>query len=160
MIALKLNSQEQMLKDFHNKYGHLVSETPTLDIPIEVKRLRVSLIVEEVRETLMAMGFPVQIDIGDFDPSLENISVIADGIADSVYVLVGTDVSYGIPADRIFKEVHLSNMTKTVAPVEPGQKYGTKTPKGPDFAAPDIEGILHYPDQPTALEIKVALENA
>jgi hypothetical protein len=46
-------------------------------------------------------------------------------------------------------------MTKTVGPkpIE-GEKYGTKTPKGPDFRAPNIRGILEWPEMETELELE------
>lgn len=87
-----------------------------------------------------------------FDRGGQNLVEVADGIADSIYVLVGTAISYGIPIDRIFREVHRSNMTKTAIKAMDGHKYGTKTPKGPDYIPPDIAGILSRPNQLTKLE--------
>jgi predicted HAD superfamily Cof-like phosphohydrolase len=114
-----LRSYESMVRDFHLKFGHLTNNSPTVDLPESVIKLRKSLIKEEVLETLTG------IDSND-------ISEIADGIADAMYVLVGTAISYGIPIDRVFREVHRSNMTKTAVKAVDGEKYGTKTPKGPN----------------------------
>lgn len=82
---------------------HKAGEVPGLDEPgfpdaarIE---LRKSLIREEVGETLKA------IDDGD-------LIEVADGIADSIVVLVGTALEFGIPLTRIWNEVHRSNMSK------------------------------------------------
>jgi len=149
-----MKNWEELLYEFQNRFGHFVSKKPTLEIPLVVKQLRVALILEEVKETVEAMGFPVNITLGEHDPSMENLAEIADGIADSIYVLIGSATANGIPIDRIFREVHNSNMTKTPAPVAPGQKYGTKTPKGPDYVAPDISGILDVPEALTVLEIR------
>lgn len=68
----------------------------------------------------------------------------ADGIADLIYVAVGTAISMGIPIDEVFAEVHRSNMTKTAnkADGESGKKYGDKTPKGATFEPPRIKEIL------------------
>jgi len=144
-----------MVKAFHKKYGHFTSHTPTLEVPESVVRLRYSLIMEEIKETLEAMGF-FRNDDGtvEFKPEKQNLQEIADGIADSIYVLVGTAVSFGIPIDRVSREVHRSNMTKTAIKVTEGQKYGTKTPKGPNFIAPNIKGILEAPDKHTELEMR------
>jgi len=133
---------EQLVREFQEKYKHYVSpDKPTLDIPKEVKRLRYNLIDEEIQEELL----PALIE--------NNLVEIADGIADSIYVLVGCAIAYGIPIDRIFLEVHRSNMTKTVVKEStPGEKYGTKTPKGPDYIPPDIKGILENPEKETVLE--------
>lgn len=152
-----LPNLEAPMLEFFKKYGHYIQKTPSLDVPEAVVKLRHKLIAEEVGETFDAMG---TIDIGSisgepkivYDAAEKNLVEIADGIADSIYVLVGTAVSYGIPIDRIFREVHRSNMTKTAVKAEGGQKYGTKTPKGPDYIPPDIEGILVRPNELTRLE--------
>lgn len=151
-MANLIHSPEDQLKEFHEKYGHFISEVPTLDIPSTVKNLRYKLIKEEVYETFSGMGF--YISDGTFDPTLENLVEIADGIADAMYVLIGTAISYGIPIMRIFNEVHNSNMTKTASKAVDGQKYGTKTPKGPDYVSPDIKGILQFPQDLTELEMR------
>lgn len=132
---------DKMLRAFHSKYGHFKSELPTLDIPESVKELRKNLIREEFEEMMKALDE-------------NNLKEIADGGADLMYVIIGTFVSYGIPTNRIFQEVHRSNMTKTPVKVDgsTGQKYGTKTPKGPDFVPPDICSILLQPNETTLLE--------
>jgi predicted HAD superfamily Cof-like phosphohydrolase len=132
-------SIEESVKEFHEKYGHLVSSKPTALIPVEVTALRTRLIEEEWEELLRGV-------------QQKDLVEIADGAADLIYVIVGTCVSYGIPIDRIFKEVHRSNMTKTPVKADGGSKYGCKTPKGPGYIAPDIKGILFNPDALTNLE--------
>jgi predicted HAD superfamily Cof-like phosphohydrolase len=132
-----------MVREFHKKYGHLISQIPALTIPFKVHKLRVDLIKEEYSELMEAM----------IDGSLAEI---ADGLADLIYVVIGTAISYGIPLNRVFNEVHNSNMTKTAVRAEEGAKYGTKTPKGPDYIAPDIEKILRD-DGATELETKTSL---
>lgn len=134
-------SMELMVKSFHEKYGHLVNRVATVDVPEGVVKLRKILIEEEYAEMILG------IEKG-------NIQEIADGAADLMYVVIGTCISYGIPIERIFREVHRSNMTKTAIKAESGEKYGTKTPKGPDYIAPDIKGILEHPENHTTLELK------
>lgn len=134
-----MKTVEEMLLEFQTKYGHLIMTTPTSHIPEVVKQLRMKLIEEEQTELFKA--------IEDND-----LVEIADGIADLVYVVVGTAISYGIPFDRIFREVHNSNMTKTAVKATEGAKYGTKTPKGPDFLPPNIWRILFEPGVKTELE--------
>lgn len=130
------------LKEFHLKYGHYIQERPG-QIPLAVKNLRINLIREEFEELISAI---------ENDDLIE----IADGAADLVYVVVGTCVSMGIQFDRVFSEVHNSNMTKTAIPVKDassGEKYGTKTPKGPNYIPPDINRILYHPSEMTNLEM-------
>lgn len=124
---------EELLQEFHLKYGHWLEGTPTTAIPNAVRELRIRLMDEELKETIDAM-------------LNQDLVEIADGLADLVYVALGTAATYGIPFDRVFREVHRSNMTKT-APENPpdpraGDKYAVKTPKGPDFTPPDLSFLL------------------
>lgn len=137
---------EQSVRDFQLKYKHFLAKEPSLNIPLAVKELRESLIVEEYKEFLTALH--------------ENdIIEVADGVCDLIYVLVGFLITHGMPANRLFAEVHHSNMTKTVPKnLELGEKYGTKTPKGPDFLPPDMRGILIRPERETLLESYVRLK--
>lgn len=67
--------------------------------PMDRAALRKKLIEEEVLETTKA------IDNGDLEG-------IADGIADAIYVLVGTALEYGIPLAAVWAEVQRANMAK------------------------------------------------
>ena len=119
-------SPEEMLREFHaalNVHGGLAPATPTTDIPGWVRDLRIRLLDEEVEELREAM------QAGDLEK-------IADGIADIVYVAVGTAVPYGIPFDAVMAEVHRSNMTKDNDP-----DLG-KLVKGPGYQPPRIAEIL------------------
>jgi predicted HAD superfamily Cof-like phosphohydrolase len=70
-----------------------------------------------------------------------DIVSIADALADIVYVACGTALTYGIPFDRVFAEVHRSNMTK-FGPDGPYLRADGKVMKGPDYEPPDIAGCL------------------
>lgn len=77
--------------------------------PDNVVLLRARLIIEEACEIVEAM----------YERDLE---LVADGLADLDYVNVGTAISFGIPHDEVFREVHRSNMTK--APLDRNAKGG------------------------------------
>ena len=134
---------EKWLRDFHEKYGHLTSDRVLYDCPPEILELRLQLIREEVIKELIpvlesmiaARKMGVVIDRATMTDAF-------DGVLDSVYVLVGTCISLGLPFEQGFQEVHMSNMTKTAVKAAPGQKYGTKNPKGPDFRPPDLARLL------------------
>lgn len=97
-----------MVKAFHVKYGAPVAERPGL-LDVARTRLRDNLIDEEVSETFEAMHESLLVA----DSTLA-LAQVADGLTDTIYVLIGTALEYGIDIDRVFAEVHRSNMTKTV----------------------------------------------
>src|SRR5574343_277690 len=82
---------------------HMATGTPVCFVPKVPSGartlLRGDLITEEYSETLRALHY------GD-------IVALADGLADLIYVCVGTALEYGIPLDRVWDEVQRSNMAK------------------------------------------------
>ena len=90
--------QQQLVQEFHEKFDILIREGPETP-DRDTVALRTSLIGEEFTELIHAMN-------------TEDITAIADGIADLLYVVYGTAVSCGIDIEPIFEEVHRSNMTK------------------------------------------------
>lgn len=50
--------------------------------------------------------------------------------------------TWGFPMDKLFAEVHRSNMTKTFSPTTSGDKYGPINSKGPGYIPPNIGGVL------------------
>lgn len=59
-----------------------------------------------------------------------NLVGIADGIADVLYVVIGTAVAYGINIQEVFNEVQRSNMTKAVWDHETGRYKVVKNEHG------------------------------
>lgn len=116
-----MEKMQRALVDFHRAMNQPVGEYPAFrDVD-----LRVKLITEEVAETIAA------IKAGDM---IETI----DGICDSLYVLIGTAVAFGIDLEPFFDEVHRTNMLKTTGPIrEDGKRM---KPEG--WKPPDIAGIL------------------
>jgi hypothetical protein len=142
-----MREAQEMVADFHEKYGHHMSKSIKTP-PDLIIQLRKKLIEEESRETLDALDF-----LFSLDRSLERrtpewyqaMTDVADGIADTIYVLLGTAVSLGIDMDRVFREVHRSNMTKTPGKVAPGQKYAPGSGKGPGFSPARVREVLFGP---------------
>ena len=95
------------LHDFHMKYGHNIYYKPSLVNP-KTRDLRYRLVKEEAEELCDALKNNDLVDI-------------ADGIADLLYVTFGTALSYGIPIEEVFKEVHRSNMSKSLKKDEFGK---------------------------------------
>ena len=93
-----MRDEQAMVEEFHHKFSILAQATPT-DLNEETKRLRVRLIEEEFDELKESM-------VGG------DLAAVAKEMADLLYVVYGTAVSYGIDMDPVFREVHRSNMSK------------------------------------------------
>lgn len=87
------------VQDFHKEV--MQDKLPIFPIiPSEkYKNLRATLIIEEVKETMRAL-------------TNNDLAGLADGIADSIVVLLGTAVTCGIDMRPIWDVVHSSNMAK------------------------------------------------
>lgn len=126
----------EMVREFHVKYGHLIYDAPMIPND-KIIELRYKLIEEEMSETL---GVLRELMNDPTKGSTDDLVSLADGIADSIVVLLGTALSFGIPIDKVFAEVHRSNMTKSMLKDEKSIKG--KTLKGGDFEPPRIREIL------------------
>jgi len=86
---------------------------------------RAYLMIEELSETVGALAACNNVDL-------------ADGLADLEYTLLGTAVTFGIPSREVFKEVHRSNMTKSI-----NRDLARKgRMKGPDFSPANVQNVL------------------
>lgn len=93
-----MRDEQAMVEEFHRTFSIVTQEIPA-DLDEETKRLRVRLIEEEFDELKESM-------VGG------DLAAIAKEMADLLYVVYGTAVSYGIDMDPVFREVHRSNMSK------------------------------------------------
>lgn len=89
------------------------------------RRLRGHLCSEEPGEFLAALA------IGDEVTAL-------DALCDSVYVIIGTALTFDWPLEEAFMEVHRSNMTKRRKAGDPGRVRD----KGESFEPPRIDHVL------------------
>lgn len=96
----------------------------------KVRELRARLMAEEVAETIAALGFDVDIKITDadneddvvlvdhvFKPGKIDLVELADGIADAIFVDLGTAVAAGIDMEPVWDEVVRTNLSKASGPV-------------------------------------------
>lgn len=96
----------------------------------ETRKLRINLIAEEFGEYLEA-------------EALNDITKIADALGDLCVVIIGAALAYGIPLDKVFAEIHRSNMSKMGEDGRPIKRPDdNKVIKGPNYTPPDIAGIL------------------
>lgn len=127
--------------------------------PKEIRNLRIHLMVEELlgttKEGWNIEGAPysdilVPSKSDELIQSMLNDDLvgIADGIADVLYVVIGTAAAYGIDIQEVFDEVQRSNMTKAVWNEETSEWTTIKNEVGkvlkPEtFSPADIESIIN-----------------
>jgi predicted HAD superfamily Cof-like phosphohydrolase len=116
------------VKDFHKSFNLRVGQTPNFPEDINERALRMNLLEEEFNEYI------------DAEQKLDIVG-IADALADVIYIACGTAVSYGIPLDKVFEEVHRSNMAKLVDG-KPIYRDDGKVLKPEGWTPPQIEKIL------------------
>lgn len=118
----------EKLWEFHTVYN--CARSNTIKFPDQATRdMRINILKEEWEEYLQA-------------EKESDIVEIADALADIIYIAIGTAVSYGIPMDKIFNEVHASNMSKLDENGNPIYREDGKILKGPNYFKPDIKGII------------------
>lgn len=125
------------------KYFHELMRQPAPASPVQLTperwELRTDLIAEECKELDEAY------EAGD-------LVAFADACADLVYVVIGTAVEAGIPFDKVFEEVHRSNMAKASKCERCRDHLGyiidrTRDKQGEWLACPDCDGttrIVRY----------------
>ena len=92
------DNAQAMVEAFHRMFDIVVHRVPTV-VDERTRALRERLIHEEFEELKEAMA-------------KNDLACIAKEMADLLYVVYGTAVSYGIDMDPVFREVHRSNMIK------------------------------------------------
>lgn len=117
------------VRAFHEACDVPVLIKPT-NPPIIRRDLRVALIQEELYELEKAVY-------------TDDIVEVADALADLIYVTVGTALEYGIPLDRVWDEVHRSNMAKIDhATGKVHKRADGKVLKPEGWKPPDIAAII------------------
>jgi len=118
----------EMVNEFHRHVGLPVASWPSLDVPTYVTHGRLALLEEEVGELRSALA-------------ADDIVGVADALGDILYVVYGTALTYGVPIDAVFAEIHRSNMTKSAPP------SGSKALKGPGYEPPRLAPMCHVPSK-------------
>lgn len=122
---MTINNAQLQVEEFHKAAKATISECPTLPDK-DIQELRLKLIAEEYQELKEAF-------------KANNLVEVADAIGDLLYVVLGTAVTCGIPADKVFEEIHRSNMTKFI---DGFRREDGKWIKGPSYSEPDLKSIL------------------
>jgi len=119
-----MNSEQRSVLDFHKVIEAWSAATPSVP-PTSVRRLRVKLIEEEFEEYREAS-------------EACDVVEVADALADLLYVVYGAALAWGIDMERVFAEVHRSNMTKQGGPI----RADGKRLKPPDWQPPDLATVI------------------
>lgn len=126
------NAQAQV-DAFMTLAGQEIKSHPTVP-SLEVQSLRIKLHREEAVEEL------------DEAFCSCDIVAIADSLADSLVVILGTASACGIDIEPIFNEVMRSNMTKFIGGY---RREDGKWIKGPSYEPANIEPLLQQQINPT-----------
>lgn len=118
----------EKVKEFHKAAGNPIPTEATL--PLERIELRLDLIQEEWEELIDGVY-------------KKDLIEVADALGDLVYVIIGMALECGIPLDKVFDEIHRSNMTKFDTDGKPIFRVDGKLLKGPNFQPPNLEPILN-----------------
>lgn len=123
-----MDAYETALREFHREiYGPSLGKPKGKKMPKNIALLRLRLIVSEVGELADAIAKDHRVEI-------------ADALGDLLYVVVGTFLIYGMPMDKIFQEIHRSNLTKDVKKkISKGAKGAAK---GSSFEPPRLEQFV------------------
>lgn len=137
-----MNKEQSMVKEFHEAFGCVVNETPTVP-DFETMCLRLDLIREEVEE-LRRDGFGVyeMLNNEKYEGREPNLTAIADALGDILYVVYGTAVSCGIDMEPIVAEIHRSNMSKVQPDGTVLRREDGKILKPDTYSPANLEAIL------------------
>jgi len=116
------------VKEFYEQFDLPVQDMPMLPVQ-ERRRLRMKLLEEKYHDYRYA-------ERG------RDLLKIADALGDMMYVIGGTALEYGLPLDRIFLEIHRSNLTKVDENGRPIFREDGKLMKTPQYSKPDIAQII------------------
>jgi predicted HAD superfamily Cof-like phosphohydrolase len=119
-----MTDEQFMVAEFHRKFDILVQEHPAIPAAA-TQALRVRLIQEEFDELTEALA-------------REDLAAIAKEMADLLYVVYGTAVSYGIDMKPVFQEVHRSNLSK----VGGFKRADGKWVKPPTYSPASVQPLL------------------
>jgi predicted HAD superfamily Cof-like phosphohydrolase len=134
-----MNAMQRQVLEFHRKFGHPVGAKPGFGRP----NLRSGLIIEEAVETSVgtvgtAETLRLLVDevrkLQDSAPKAPDFVEAVDGICDLLYVTFGAAIEFGLDIEKVFDEVHRSNMAK----VGGATRADGKTLKPPGWVAPRI----------------------
>lgn len=123
-----------LVKRFHAAFGLAAPQVMPVRPDPDLVRFRARLIREEYEEVMKELAFLSHPQSpGDTVAAFQRL---LKELADLRYVIDGCAVSFALPIDAAFEEVHRSNMTKESNPA------GGKAIKGPDYSEADMKKLI------------------
>jgi predicted HAD superfamily Cof-like phosphohydrolase len=116
-----------MVLDFHRQSNSPIRRTPGFPRDPNTLSRRQGLLLEEFIE------YGNAIEDGD-------LIGMADAIGDIMYLLFGDSIILGLPMDKIFAEIHRSNMTKLIDGIQ--KRDDGKIIKGNSYEPPDLISVI------------------
>ena len=118
--------KSDQVRYFTKSMGQPLNVEPTPELAL----LRQSLILEEAKEASAELLRP-QVDK----------AALTKELADILYVVYGTAITFGLPLDAVFNRVHASNMSKLVDG-KPLYRDDGKVLKGPNYQPPKLDDLF------------------
>jgi len=118
--------KSDQVRYFTKSMGQPLNVEPTPELAL----LRQSLILEEAKEASAELLRP-QVDK----------AALTKELADILYVVYGTAITFGLPLDTVFNRVHASNMSKLVDG-KPLYREDGKVLKGPNYQPPKLDDLF------------------
>lgn len=116
-----------MVLEFHEKFGVAVNQPFTEDLI----HLRDALMSEEDEET--------HNELYAFEDGKICPKKLTKELADKMYVTIGTAITFGLPLEEVFAEVHKSNMSKLTKEGYVLRREDGKVLKSDQYQEPDLE---------------------
>ena len=142
-----LGTMFDCLREFENAFGGHIDSYFTPDLV----ELRHTLIEEEAIEVLSELDFKFEpiasiypdegghIQLSHYEELPPDPKKLTKELADLLYVTIGTAVTFGLPLEEVFYEVHRSNMSKLGDDGKPIYREDGKVLKGPNYKEPDLD---------------------
>lgn len=119
--------------EFHEKFNIEQNTSPVVNY--KLRKLRWDLINEETKEVFDELIF----DNWEWNDLKIDKAKLTKELADLLYVTIGTAVTFGLPLEEVFYEVHKSNMSKLGEDGKPIMRSDGKVLKGKNYKEPDLE---------------------
>ena len=125
---------------FHGSFGLPAPDVIPLRPNPDDVRLRARLIREEFEEVMAELTYLAHPHTPD--ETMEGFQRLLKELADLRYVTEGCAVTFGLPIESAYREVHRSNMSKLGEDGKPITREDGKVLKGPGYTEADMKQFV------------------